>query len=127
MMEQLDHWEQQTGTSMQLPMCEEFSLICKLLAQKGHRHIGKSYPLFSCLYRTALDDDLPAQGQHYCTPCAKYFVSANALGDHVKTKPHKRRCKALMGAKPHNQIDADWAAGMGAPDNGQSTGPTMEV
>jgi hypothetical protein len=33
-----------------------------------------------------------------------------------------------MGAKPHNQADADWASGMGAPDNGQNTRPlAMEV
>jgi hypothetical protein len=31
----------------------------------------------------------------------------------------RRRVKELMGPKPHNQGDAEWAAGMGAPDNGQ--------
>ena len=31
---------------------------------------------------------------------------------------HKRRVKELMGAKPHAQADADWAGGMGRPDNG---------
>ena len=32
--------------------------------------------------------------------------------------PLRRRVKELMGARPHNQADAEWAAGMGAPDNG---------
>ncbi|KAG7673532.1 hypothetical protein KSW81_006737 [Nannochloris sp. 'desiccata'] len=90
-------------------------------------HDGKSGPL-GTTDKIALDDDLPAQGKHYCTPCAKYFVSDTALATHIKTKPHKRRCKALMGAKPHNQADADWASGMGVPDNGQGTRPVgMEV
>ena len=30
-----------------------------------------------------------------------------------------RRVKELLGARPHNQGDAEWAAGVGAPDNGQ--------
>ncbi|GAB4814730.1 hypothetical protein N2152v2_001776 [Parachlorella kessleri] len=49
----------------------------------------------------------------------RYFQSEQAMQDHEKTKPHKRRIKQLLGARPHNQADADWAAGMGAPDNGQ--------
>lgn len=75
----------------------------------------------------ALDDDLPACGQHYCTPCARYFVTADALGHHEKTKPHKRRCKELMGPQPHKQGDAEWAAGMGADDKGQGTRASMDV
>ena len=37
---------------------------------------------------------------------------------HLRAQDHKRRIKVLMGARPHNQADADWAAGMGPPDNG---------
>jgi len=65
-----------------------------------------------------LDEDIAGHGKHYCTPCARYFVSDRALVDHEKTKPHKRRLKELSGPQPHNQIDADWAGGMGQPDNG---------
>jgi bud site selection protein 20 len=46
---------------------------------------------------------------------------------HEKTKAHKKRCKALMGDRPHAQTDADWAAGMGRPDNGQSQAYAMNV
>lgn len=70
-----------------------------------------------------LDDDLPGGGKHYCLTCSKYFVSEGALKEHCKSKPHKRRVAALLklqkqGMKPHNGLDAERAAGMGAPDNG---------
>jgi hypothetical protein len=79
--------------------------------------------IFVCYCRVKLDDDLPGGGQHYCISCSKYFVSEGALKDHTKTKPHKRRIAALLklqqkGMKPHNGLDAQMAAGMGAPDNG---------
>lgn len=73
------------------------------------------------LRRAELDEDLPAHGKHYCIACSRYFVTEAALGTHLTTKPHKKRIKELSGAKPHNQTDADWAGGMGAPDNGQAS------
>ncbi|KAL4452606.1 hypothetical protein ABPG75_008268 [Micractinium tetrahymenae] len=84
-------------------------------------HDGKVGPL-GTTDRAELDEDLPAHGQHYCIACARYFISPAALEDHQSTKPHRRRVKELMGARPHNQGDAEWAAGMGAPDNGQRLG-----
>ena len=84
-------------------------------------------PAPRCARRVELDEDLPAHGQHFCTSCSRYFQSEEALRDHEKTKPHKRRIKALMGARPHNQADADWAAGMGAPDNGQAQRQAMDL
>jgi bud site selection protein 20 len=66
-----------------------------------------------------LDEDTPGGGAFYCTPCSRYFVSERALGEHSRTKPHKRRLKELHGAQPHRQKDAEGAAGMGAADNGQ--------
>ncbi|KAK9805918.1 hypothetical protein WJX73_004911 [Symbiochloris irregularis] len=67
-----------------------------------------------------LDDELPAHGQHYCTPCSRYFVNEFALLTHDASKPHKRRVKLLQDTDnpPHTQRAADAAAGMGAPDNG---------
>ena len=43
----------------------------------------------------------------------------------VVTKGMILRCrlKELGGARPHNQRDAELAAGMGAPDNGQKAKP----
>ncbi|KAG6557475.1 hypothetical protein Mapa_000748 [Marchantia paleacea] len=65
-----------------------------------------------------LDEDLPGMGQYYCLHCDRYFASANIRDDHFKTKLHKKRVKMMKGAAPHNQVDADVAAGMGRPDNG---------
>ncbi len=65
-----------------------------------------------------LDEDIPGRGKFYCTPCSRYFVSERAQADHEKTKAHKKRIKELQGPKPHSQEDADWAGGMGMPDNG---------
>ena len=47
------------------------------------------------LEKQPIDPDLPGLGQHYCVSCARYFVDSKALVDHKKTKPHKRRLKAL--------------------------------
>ena len=69
--------------------------------------------------RAVLDEDTPGGGAFYCTPCSRYFVSEHALVEHSRTKPHKRRLKELHGAQPHRQKDAEWAAGMGAPDDGR--------
>ncbi|CAI0469190.1 unnamed protein product [Linum tenue] len=43
------------------------------------------------------DEDLPGMGQHYCLHC---------------------EVKMLNGPKPHTQLDAELAGGMGMPDNG---------
>ena len=66
-----------------------------------------------------LDEDVPGRGKVYCTPCSRYCVNETAQADHERTKPHKRRVKELLGAKPHTQEDADWAGGMGPKDNGK--------
>jgi len=74
-------------------------------------------------YRAILDEDTPGGGRHYCTPCSKYFISALALEKHTQAKPHKRRVGKVVGdraPRPHRQADADTAAGMGAPDNGDA-------
>lgn len=84
-------------------------------------HDGKVGPL-GTTDRAELDEDLPAHGQHFCIACSRYFISTVALATHLTTKPHRRKVKLLAGAKPHNQGDAEWAAGMGAPDNGQQAG-----
>ncbi|XP_047251983.1 zinc finger protein 593 homolog isoform X2 [Capsicum annuum] len=44
-----------------------------------------------------VDEDLPGMGQYYCMHCD---------------------VKMMMGPKPHTQLDAELAAGMGMPDNG---------
>jgi hypothetical protein len=88
---------------------------------------SRSGPHSLCVYRVQLDDDLPGGGQYYCIACSKYFISGNALEQHNRTKPHKRRLGGLVklkqqGMKPHCAQDAEAAAGMGKPDNGTSRG-----
>eukprot|EP00884_Botryococcus_braunii_P016158 jgi/Botrbrau1/3225/Bobra.174_1s0002.1 len=77
--------------------------------------------------KALLDDDIPGQGRIYCVECSRYFGTAIALAEHQRSKPHKRRVKALKGPRPHNQRDAEAAAGMGPPDNGFSAPTPMEV
>lgn len=38
-----------------------------------------------------IDDDLPGQGQFYCTPCARHFTDDKTKTVHIKSKLHKRR------------------------------------
>lgn len=84
----------------------------------GGVHDGKSGPLGTTA-KVELDEDLPAMGKFYCTPCSRYFINGVALADHERTKAHKKRIKILMAARPHNAVDAEVASGMGKPDNGQ--------
>ncbi|CAK7343164.1 unnamed protein product [Dovyalis caffra] len=65
-----------------------------------------------------LDEDLPGMGQYYCLHCDRYFANVTVRDDHFKTKRHRKRVKQMMGPAPHTQLDAELAAGMGAPDNG---------
>jgi bud site selection protein 20 len=83
---------------------------------------GKTFAPVGTLARVPLDADVPGCGANYCVPCGRHFQTPVALADHEGTKPHKRRVKALSGARPHNQADAERAAGMGADDNGQKRG-----
>lgn len=36
-------------------------------------------------------EELPAYGEHYCVPCAKWYESEYNYKKHFKAKPHKRR------------------------------------
>ncbi|KAK6986620.1 zinc finger protein 593 [Biomphalaria glabrata] len=65
------------------------------------------------LLKQAVDLDKPGSAQFYCLTCAKYFINETALSDHFKSKPHKRRLKALE-TEPYTQDEADRAAGMGS-------------
>lgn len=67
-----------------------------------------------------IDFDLPGLGQHYCVECARYFIDAQTLDEHTRTKRHKIRLKELR-EKPYSQAEAEAAAGMGPTDNGLSS------
>ena len=48
------------------------------------------------------------------TPCLrKHFINTKAFNDHIKSKPHKRRLKALE-LEPYTIEESERAAGMGS-------------
>lgn len=51
-----------------------------------------------------VDLDLPGQGQIYCVSCARYFKDEEVLGQHQRTKVHKRQLKRLQ-EEPHRGED----------------------
>ena len=60
-----------------------------------------------------VDLDKPGAAQFYCLHCAKHFIDNHSLKEHFRSKPHKRRIKALQ-KEPYTQEEADRAAGMGS-------------
>jgi len=86
--------------------------------RKEYNVVAGKYGPMGTTDRAELDEDVPGEGKFYCVACARYFVDNDTLVKHEKTKPHKKRVKELLGDRPHNQRDAEAAAGMGAPDNG---------
>ena len=68
--------------------------------------------------RTELNEDVPGMGKFYCKVTGRHFESALALKNHTKTKRFKKLKKQIAnGPKPHNQRDAEAAAGMAPPTN----------
>ncbi|KAK6536401.1 Bud site selection protein 20 [Arthrobotrys megalospora] len=61
-------------------------------------------------------EELPAFGQLYCTPCAKFLESQHALAHHQRSKPHKKRLK-LLTEPAYSHEEANAAIGQGT-DNG---------
>jgi bud site selection protein 20 len=56
-----------------------------------------------------VDELRPNLGQSYCVPCARYFVSNEALTYHEKSKKHKQAMKRIR-SQPFNHKDAEEAA-----------------
>ena len=57
------------------------------------------------------DEDLPGGGQYYCVETARYFVSADALERHKRSKQFKQRVKELRNEAKYTQDDAEAALG----------------
>ena len=68
-------------------------------------------PLTAC--RAELDEDLPANGAHFCTACSRYFASPRALLDHEKTKPHRRWVWGGCGCRRVGGLRAPCCAAVG--------------
>ena len=48
------------------------------------------------------------KGEHYCVPCARYFMNPGDLVRHEASKPHKKRLK-LLKEPQYNHAEADRA------------------
>ena len=64
-----------------------------------------------------IDPDLPGLGQFYSAETDRHFISQEALDQHKRTKPYKKRIKELQKT-PYSQLEANLAAGKGMPDKG---------
>ena len=64
-------------------------------------------------HETQTREELPAFGDFYCIECAKFYESEANYKSHQKSKPHKRRVKALK-EEPYSQKEAEAAAGYGS-------------
>lgn len=64
-----------------------------------------------------IDPDLPGLGQYYCAETDRHFVSQDALDAHKRTKSFKKRSRELEKT-PYSHLEANFAAGRGAPDKG---------
>lgn len=92
------------------------------VAKKPHkaREISSAEAMIAGDPNQPYNEDLPGGGQFYCMYTGRHFESADALARHQKTKQFKRDKKRILnGPAPHEQRDAEAAAGVGAPDNGK--------
>ncbi|KAK6357145.1 Bud site selection protein 20 [Orbilia javanica] len=62
-------------------------------------------------------EELPALGQLYCAPCARFLESQHALAHHQRSKTHKKRLK-LLTEPAYSHEEANAAIGQGI-DNGR--------
>ncbi|XP_053975490.1 zinc finger protein 593 homolog [Hylaeus anthracinus] len=65
------------------------------------------------LLNQEVDLEKPGAAQYYCIHCARYFINDTALQDHLSTKVHKRRLKALE-QEPYSIEESERAAGKGS-------------
>ena len=62
------------------------------------------------------DIDKPGMGQFKCIICARYFINANVLKMHKKTKKHKKMLKKVIRPQ-YTQKEADMCGGLGREEN----------
>ena len=66
------------------------------------------------LMNQKMDEEKPGLGQHYCVPCARYFIADNAVKVHLRGKEHKKRVK-ITKEEPYTIEESIRAAGMLGP------------
>ena len=79
------------------------------------RRGATSLALIDDANQTAIDEEA---GAFVAVATGRRFATEAGLASHMKTKDYKRAVKRLMrDGKPHDERDAERAAGMGAPKN----------
>lgn len=59
------------------------------------------------------DVDKVGKGEHFCMPCDRFFMNANDIEKHERSKPHKKRLK-ILSEPQYSQNEADAAGGIGS-------------
>eukprot|EP00762_Andalucia_godoyi_P003435 ANDGO_04228.mRNA.1 Zinc finger protein bud20 len=60
------------------------------------------------------DFDLPGGGMHLCPECSRYFIDADALVTHNKSKQHKQRVRQIRNTPAYTLEESRGAAGHGS-------------
>lgn len=94
---------------------EAFHAAAMVAAGGEVRRGATSLALIDDANQTAIDEDA---GAYVAVATGRRFATEAGLASHMKTKDYKRAVKRLMrDGKPHDDRDAERAAGMGAPKN----------
>ena len=69
---------------------------------------GARAPLqkIASLAAAKVDYDQPGCGKYFCVACNKHHIDKQALSQHFKSKPHRRRIKQLRD-EPYSQEEAN--------------------
>lgn len=94
---------------------EAFHAAAAAAAGRGERRGATSLALIDGANQTAIDDDV---GAFVAIATGRRFATREGLESHMRTKAYKRALKRVRdGPKPHDERDAERAAGVGAPKN----------
>jgi hypothetical protein len=63
------------------------------------------------LLNQKIDEEKPGLGQHYCVPCARYFVTEKVLKEHLTGKQHKKRFKIISTGDIYTLEEANHVGG----------------
>ena len=94
---------------------EAFHAAAAAAAGGTPRRGATSLALIEQANQTAIDDDV---GEFLAVATGRRFASREGLESHMRTKAYRRALKRVTtGPRPHDERDAERAAGMGASKN----------
>ena len=89
----------------------------KIFEKEGIQHIDLIFDDYHIesrktkLLNQAFDPDVIGDAQHYCIPCAKYFMDQKSLTDHTRAKAHKARYNFKVVYHLPREISAKFRVG----------------